>query len=197
MLYQSLVIIETNPNVMKPSISKHSAETKEYKTNRDRYLQGILKLNHDPFLHPSAEQELQIKPEDPPFFSYFVETPHQNEDGLLLDKLKAPGTAVVYGPSGSGKTTLRYMLEWLCRAMPEQTLVTSYNIGKGEPFNLDTTARWNQLAEALAIDLFIQVLEQFNTLRPDKDPEFLRVFGLYWQQHIPNFKRTIDVSLAR
>ncbi|MCZ7670704.1 MAG: hypothetical protein M5U34_27905 [Chloroflexi bacterium] len=53
------------------------------------------------------------------------------------------------------------------------------------------------MAEALAIDLFIQVLEQFNTLKPDRNPEFVRVFGLYWQQYIPNFKRTIDVSLAR
>ncbi|MCZ7670705.1 MAG: hypothetical protein M5U34_27910 [Chloroflexi bacterium] len=96
--------MKQNQNAMKPSIFKESVETKKYKTNRDRYLQGILKLNHDPFLHPSAEQELQTKPEDPPFFSYFVETPYQHGDGLLVDKLKAPGTAVVYGPSGSGKT---------------------------------------------------------------------------------------------
>jgi hypothetical protein len=89
------------------------------------------------------------------------------------------------------------MLEWMCREIPEQTLVVSYNLGKGEPLNPDINARWNKLAEALAIDLFIQVLEQFDTLRPDKDPEFIRVFGLYWQQNIPHFQRTIDVRLAR
>jgi hypothetical protein len=199
----SLISTKGKPVPMNLSSSQVPVSKETYYTNRERYLQGTLKLNHDPFLNPTAEKEVQIKPEDSPFFSYFAETPYivnapyRKDDTLLLDKLKEPGTAVVYGEAGSGKTTLKYMLEWLCREIPERTLIVSYNLGKGEPLNPDINARWNKLAEAIAIDLFIQALEQFDTVRPDKDPAFIRAFGLYWQQHIPHFQRTIDVRLAQ
>jgi hypothetical protein len=163
-------------------------------------LLGTLRLEHDPFCAPTAELELQINPEDSPFFSYFVEPPYQSSDVTdqpLLDRLKEPQPSCVYGQRGSGKTAVKTMLAAECRALPEQTLVVSLGLGKGEPVQLDETHLWQRLTEALAIDLFVQVVEQFDSLQTALTPQTVAALGRFWQAHIPQFRRTLKRELLQ
>lgn len=166
---------------------------------RDKYLFDTLGLNHDPFAFASAELELQANSEDPPFFSYFVDLPIQSNQGSLLETLKQPGDAIVYGAAGSGKTTFRYALEAQCRAHTEHILVVSQPVGKGEP-NSNKSASipvpsLSTFIEALATDLFVQTLEQFDTLSPLLDLELTTELSYFWHQHIPHFHRNVERHL--
>jgi hypothetical protein len=146
-----------------------AVNTAAFASRRAHYLLGTLRLEHDPFFAPTAELELQINPEDSPFFSYFVDPPYQlaGETAAepLLDKLQTPQPSCLYGQPGTGKTAVKYMLDAVCRAMPERTLTVSLGLGKGEAVQLDEPLLWQQLTAALAIDLFVQVMEQFNSLQ--------------------------------
>lgn len=168
---------------------------------RAHYLLGTLRLEHDPFCAPTAELELQINPEDSPFFSYFVDPPYQLTGTQvrqpLLDHLKEPQPSCVYGQAGTGKTAVKTMLEAECRAMPEQTLVVSLAWGKGEPVQLDEPLLWQRFTEALAIDLFVQVVEQFDNLQHVLGPALVSELGQFWQAHIPQFRRTLKRELLR
>ncbi|MCI0399287.1 MAG: hypothetical protein L0332_29815 [Chloroflexi bacterium] len=172
-------------------------------SRRERYLKGTLKLKHDPFAYATAELELQVTPEDPPFFSYFVEPPyvveqHPASGGQpLLDRLKEPEAAFIYGQAGSGKTTLRYQLEALCRAIPDRTLVISHTIGKGKQTDLTNQPPWIDLSQALATDLFVQFLEQFNAFGSTVEANILEALGQYWQANIPSFHRNLSRHLLR
>ena len=165
-------------------------------SRRAIYLFDTLKLRHDPFAYATAELELQVDPDDPPFFSYFVDPPFAPGNISLLDKLKEPQPTFIYGPTGSGKTTLRYALETMCRTMPDRTLVTSYTLGKGEQRKPKPISLWNDLAQALATDLFIQIVEQFDTL-PTLKTGLVRALGKYWQTIIPHFGRNLQRDLDK
>ena len=172
-----------------------------FASRRAHYLLETLRLEHDPFYAPTAELELQINPEDSPFFSYFVDPPHQSGEELvgqsLLDRLKAAQPSCVYGRRGTGKTAVKTMLEAECRALPEQTLIVSLGLGKGEPVQLDETLLWQRLTEALAIDLFVQVIEQFDQLQKVLKPTLVAELAHFWQAHIPQFRRTLKRELLR
>ena len=177
------------------------ASSASFWSRRAQYLLGTLRLEHDPFCAPTAELELQINPEDSPFFSYFIEPPYQyggetHVEGLL-SRLQAPQPSCVYGRSGLGKTAVKTMLEAECRIMPEQTLVVSLGLGKGDKAQLDETMLWRRLTEALAIDLFVQVIEQFNNLKAVLNEEIITGLARFWQQHVPQFQRTLRRELLR
>jgi hypothetical protein len=190
---------ETTPT--SPTVSSRTGGQAVFTSRRDQYLLGTLRLEHDPFSTPTAELELQINPEDSPFFSYFVDPPYQpagdSAAESLLDKLQAPQPSCVYGQVGTGKTAVKTMLDALCRAMPERTLTVSLGLGKGESLQLDEPLLWQRLTEALAIDLFVQVMEQFNSLKTVLDAAAVQEIGRFWQQHIPQFRRTLQRELLR
>jgi hypothetical protein len=124
---------------------------------------AALSLSRDPFAWASAEQELQAsiygaEPERlqseliPIFFEYFTPPPIPIPEGrTLLGVLRDPGPACIYGERGSGKTMLRLALEAYIRLFPENTLVISHPLREDDP---------QILARDLAIDLFIQLMEQ-------------------------------------
>jgi hypothetical protein len=151
-------------------------------TPRQRYLSKI-GLKRDPFLvQPVAELELassgysllgseaEGQPAVPSFFDYYATPPVPLPDGQnLLQLLRHPGLALVYGQRGAGKTTLRLNLAAEVRLTPEHTLAVSHVFSEDIPAPRAaevTEGYWNRLAQTLAIDLFIQIIEDFNPLDP-------------------------------
>ncbi len=130
------------------------------------------------------------------FFSYFVNPPYHG-DQTLLEAIKEPGHTAVYGAVGSGKTTLRYALEAACRAVPDKTLVISLEVGKS--YSPIYTAQTTQkaLLEALATDLFVQLLEQHHLFQGILTPELTHKLSQFWQSTIPNFRRQIKRWLKK
>ncbi|MEK7786350.1 MAG: ATP-binding protein, partial [Chloroflexota bacterium] len=98
------------------------------------------------------------------FFSYYTDPAPAATGWPLRDALQESRSAFVFGPPGSGKTTLRYTLEADCRAQSRRTLVVTYELSHHIPGVLTADEHWRHLAEELAVDLFIQVIEQFNAL---------------------------------
>lgn len=131
---------------------------------RQIYLLDTLGFTHDPFAGPVAEEELHSSKEEVHFFSYYVDPRSPNLAKPLPQLLREARNGFVFGEPGSGKTTLRYTLEAECRAVPDRTLVVSYELG--HKIDLPPTAEehWATLAAELAIDLFIQIIEQLETL---------------------------------
>lgn len=121
-------------------------------------------LANDPFATPVAEQELKIEEIPPRFYSYFTSPAFanlpQNQD--VFQTLRAANHAFIFGAPGTGKTTLRLMLEADCRTRPDHTLVVTYNLGEDIAQPLSPEQHWRRLARTFAIDLFIQVVEQFD-----------------------------------
>lgn len=176
-----------------------SASNAYAKSNRDIYLQDTLRLNHDPFANPVSEWEVQINPEDPPFFVYYTNSPYESMDGennTLLDRLQQPGAAIIYGLAGSGKTALCYRLEAACREIADQTLVINLVLGKGED-QIAVDTFWHRVSEALATDLFIQILERFDTLSPSSIKKLTPLLAKYWVQTIPHFGHKVQRHLAQ
>jgi len=152
---------------------------------RTTYLRTI-GLALDPFATPVAEQELALsayaligdetRPASdeqlsrPSFFAYYT-PPSIKEGQTLLQRLRQPLSAFIYGPPGAGKTALRLILEADIRSVPEHTLVVSYILSDDVRHALTPEQHWNRLRRALAIDLFVQIVEQFNPLSPPPTPQ--------------------------
>ncbi len=165
-------------------------------SKREHLIKQTLKLTHDPFAFATAELELLVHPEDPPFFSYYVPPPTEPAQKELLESLRKANPVFIFGPSGSGKTTLRYMLEAFCRAVPDSTLVVSHTLGKtGAPVN-EETAVWRSLTQALATDLFVQITEQWHTLT-HLAPDMVEKLGHFWYEAIPHYGRKLRLHLDR
>jgi hypothetical protein len=154
---------------------------------RQTYLLETLGLSHDPFASPVAEQELYIvgdeqkpieadtadapgeskKPhQEPQFFSYYIDHQAPQLHKPILAELREARNGLIFGRPGSGKTTLRYILGAECRVVPDRTLVVTYELGDKIEHPPAVAEHWAKIAAELAIDLFIQVIEQFETLRP-------------------------------
>ena len=132
---------------------------------------------------PLTEQDLAPQPDDiPPVFprAYYVDPLYNNRsEGSVFDELRAPGHALVYGEPGAGKTTLRLAVETYARAFANGTLVVTYEPGRavegeveravaaagGDDDAAAPDAHLRLLAAALAVDLFIQIIEQFGLRR--------------------------------
>lgn len=131
---------------------------------RQMYLLDTLGLTHDPFAGPVAEEELHSNKEEVYFFSYYVDPRSPNLAKPLPQLLREARNGFVFGEPGSGKTTLRYTLEAECRAVPDRTLVVTYELSHKIDTPPTATEHLTNLATELAIDLFIQVVEQLETL---------------------------------
>jgi len=164
---------------------------------RNEYLLQTLGLDHDPFAYASTELELPVNRDDPPFLTYFVDLPVENSSLSLLENLKQPGHAVVYGAAGSGKTMLRYALEAQCRGMADRVLVVSQPMGKGGPKTAVPPLSPAAFVEALATDLFVQTLEQFDSLLNPLDAKLMAELSHFWHTHIPNFHRNLERHLSQ
>ncbi|MBK7917537.1 MAG: hypothetical protein IPJ94_15020 [Chloroflexi bacterium] len=164
---------------------------------RNEYLFQTLGLDHDPFAFASTELELPVNRDDPPFLTYFVDLPVENSSLSLLENLKQPGHAVVYGTSGSGKTMLRYALEAQCRGLADRVLVVSQPMGKGGPKTAVPSLSPTAFSEALATDLFVQTLEQFDSLLNPPDTKLTTELSHFWHTHIPNFHRNLERHLSQ
>ncbi len=157
---------------------------------RRTYLLETLGLSHDPFASPVAEQELHIvgdeqkpveadtanltgeskKPyPEPQFFSYYIDHQAPQLNKPFLIELREARNGLIFGRPGSGKTTLRYTLEAECRVVPDRTLVVTYEFGDKIEQPPTAAEHWARIAAELAIDLFIQVIEQLETLPPPTD----------------------------
>lgn len=157
---------------------------------RQTYLLETLGLSHDPFASPVAEQELHIvgdekkpaeadaadaigepkKPhQEPQFFFYYIDHQDSQLNKPLLAELREARNGFIFGRPGSGKTTLRYTLGAECRVVPDRTLVVTYELGDKIEHPPAAAEHWTKIAAELAIDLFIQVIEQLDTLPPPTD----------------------------
>lgn len=153
---------------------------------RDRYLETIGLRWLDVFDTPVAELELRRSAEQmnaadtvaaarPPYFYDFFVSPPLSVGSLPIDDpravLRRADTAFVYGRPGDGKTMLRLALEADCRRSAERVLVASYVLE--EDFRqAPTPAEHRQrLAQAMAIDLTVQIIERFNPLDPPPNDE--------------------------
>lgn len=150
-------------------------------TSPRRIYLNTIGLTLDPFATPVAEQELAfssyslLRPEkldeetghftSSAFFDYFTSPPiSRSQKYSLLTILHQPTPAFVYGTPGSGKTTLRLTLEAESRRTSDGTLIVSYILGDDLVGPITANKHWERLSQALAIDLFIQIVEQFSPL---------------------------------
>lgn len=130
------------------------------KNPRLRFIQ-YFGLTHDPFETPVAEQEL-ARIQDV-FYTYYSPPASQEE---LLSRLRTSSHAFIFGVPGSGKSTLRLMLDADCRTVLDGTLPITYLLGEDIQRPLTAQEHGERLARALAVDLTLAVLEQFNPLKP-------------------------------
>lgn len=136
---------------------------------------------------PLTDQALAPQPDDYPSVlprAYYVDPLYsERREGSVFEELRAPDHALVYGEPGAGKTTLRLAVETYARAFPNGTLVVTYEPGRAVESEVDravaaagqgtaadadaaaTDAHLRLLAAALAVDLFIQIIEQFGLRR--------------------------------
>lgn len=130
---------------------------------RLNYLRGV-GLSIDPFITPVAELELGLAQDIPTFYSFYSPPDLTTLSGqpVRIRDLRQPRHAFIYGEPGSGKTTLRFALEAECRAVLAEDLVVTYSLGEDVQAPLSIEAHGDRLARAMAIDLFIQIVERFD-----------------------------------
>jgi hypothetical protein len=177
---------------------------------RQTYLLETLGLSHDPFASPVAEQELHLvgdeqKPADatgeskkphqePQFFSYYIDHQDFQLNKPILVALREARNGLIFGQPGNGKTTLRYTLEAECRVVPDRTLVVTYEFGDKIEQPPTAAEHWARMAAELAIDLFIQVIEQLDTLPPPTDGQIQQLkaqMRLIWRR----LRRTVVLMM--
>ncbi len=135
------------------------------------------------WIPPLDEQALIPQPDDIPLVfprAYYVDPRYsERREGSVFDELRAPDHTLVYGEPGAGKSTLRLAVETYARAFPNGTLVVTYEPGRAVESEVEqamaaagqdadaaaTDAHLRLLAAALAVDLFIQIIEQFGFRR--------------------------------
>jgi hypothetical protein len=154
--------------------NNHPAPREQYLAKIGLDQKGVV---NDPFNIPFSEQELEnstyfagegtTSMRKRPFFEYY--TPPAipiPENSRLLALLNQPQSSFLFGPPGSGKTMLRLELEAYIRGALSRTLSVTYPIGA------PGSQLWTDLAQAFAIDLFIQFIEQYSsneiTLNPSQ-----------------------------
>jgi len=162
---------------------------------RQIYLFKTLGLSHDPFDGPVAEQELHHIDKEPYFFSYYTDLKDPNSSEPLVQVLRKACTGLIFGRPGSGKTTLRYTLEADCRSVYyNRTLIVNYELSHKMVRLATAEELWLKMAQELAIDLFIQVIEQLDTFETPTElqKQHLRSqMALVW----PRLRRTVGLIL--
>lgn len=125
-------------------------------------------------LAPQADDFPRVSPR-----AYYVDPLYDNTQyGSVFYTLRAPGHTLVYGAPGAGKSSLRLAVEAHARAFPDETLVVTYEPGRAveeevahavavapasavDTGTVAQDAHLRLLTAALAVDLFIQIVEQF------------------------------------
>lgn len=128
---------------------------------------------------PAVDEPATTAPE--PLFSprsFFVDPIYTGSDeGSILRDLRGPQHTFVFGRPGDGKTTVRLALEAHVRTQPQHTLLLTYE--PGQTTTAPTLAvHLKGLVEQLAVDLFIQVVEQF--VHRTRDPNKRQTEGMRW-----------------
>lgn len=155
---------------------------------RSQYLK-LVGLKWDPFINPIAEQEFTTFSQSDQdeavstkkhHFSLALFVPPKNPinpNRPLIADLRQSATGFIFGAPGMGKTSLRLTLESMIRLTPQGTLVVSYVLGQDieTPPTLDE--HWQRLSRQLAIDLFIQICEQFKPGIDMPSPEQVASLG--------------------
>lgn len=155
---------------------------KSVKKTRNEYLTDI-GLKADPFAAWVAELEIShhipgaLSYKNSLFFHFF--TPPNNEKGerIAIRYLRQNCHQFIFGEPGSGKTSLRLWLEVDCRTALDQTLTVTYKPGEGTLQPGTPKQHDQQIANAITIDLIIQILEQLNStniLLGDRKVQLLR-----------------------
>ncbi|MBN1995309.1 MAG: DEAD/DEAH box helicase family protein [Anaerolineae bacterium] len=153
------------------SLSEYAASMKKSNNPRLTYLLDTLELSHDPFAGPVAEQELRSSEKQPHFFAYYTDPHDPKFNKPLPQALREARNGLIFGRPGSGKTTLRYTLEAECRSVYDRTLVVTYELSHKPTQQLTAEQHWTNIAKELALDLFIQVLEQLDALEPPTETQ--------------------------
>lgn len=141
---------------------------------RTNFLQAI-GVNGDPFATPVAEQELNRDDPETSFYSFFSEQISSDlpEPLSVFDALRGPRHTFVYADPGGGKTALRLALEADSRHERSHTLVISYVMGEDVRGSIEPGKHWQNLAQALALDLYVQLLERLSPNAPEPTPQQL------------------------
>jgi len=125
-----------------------------------------LEMNHVVPISPVRDGET-LSLNHPTFLAYLTTPPvPKSLNEPLLIALRRPEPTFIFSPPGGGKTSSRLALEARCRREPDGTLVVRFTPSRDIPpqSNHDIwTVTGNLLARDLAIDLFIQIMEQFPT----------------------------------
>lgn len=162
---------------------------------RANYLAAI-GLSFDPFAAGVAELEIRQvvpfsrepnrsshAPSLPALLAYLTPPPlPESLNEPVLRALRRPQSTFVFGAPGAGKTSTRLALEARCRREPDGTLVVRFIPPKDmSPQSGDDlwAATGNLLARDLAIDLFIQIVEQF--MPGDEPPDQKQLMALAQQ----------------
>ncbi len=150
---------------------------------RGLYLKKI-GLAFDPFRASVAEQELGTSSEVPKFYTFYSSPELRTGDHktVSLRDLRQAQHAFIYGKPGAGKTTLRLNLDAACRTIFDQTLVVNDLLGEDVQAALTSDEHALRLARMMAIDIFIQFLEQYH---PSETPD---------QQLFPALLRLLDTG---
>lgn len=154
---------------------------------RDRYLETIGLKWLDVFDTPVAELELrrsteqmnaanaQATPRPPYFYDFFVSPPLSLSSSQPVNDpraiLRRADTALIFGRPGDGKTMLRLALEADCRRGADRVLVVSYVLEENFRQAPTLAEHRQRLAQTMAIDLVVQIIERFNPLDPPPDDD--------------------------
>lgn len=161
---------------------------------REQFLK-VLGLEFDPFQLPVSEQELAFtnRPQsigDNRSLQYFVPPTQLSIGGdSLLQALRQTGLGLIYGEYGMGKTSLRLAVEARCRREPDGTLVTSYLFGPSARRGMSFAEHRRLLAKEMAIDAFVQILEQFQPGTTALTPGRVRAMASLITAGGPHLKR--------
>ncbi|RMH95171.1 MAG: hypothetical protein D6681_13430 [Calditrichaeota bacterium] len=161
------------------------------RTTREAFLQN-LQFSLDPFSTPVAEQE--VRRVHSTFYDFFVE-PGTSEAPLSLKSLQKPEHLILFAQPGYGKTTLRLALDAYCRTTLSPALTVSYTFSDTEEEANNLKEHGDYLANALAIDLTINIIERFNPLASPPSPE--QINALKALIHMAGTKLTRTLNIIR
>lgn len=209
------MVFTSTPNnngeeALSPTATEDTANPDNQWTTREQFLQR-LGISGDPFIYQVAEQELSYaqeaiasrkrsRPEatKSTALAFFVPPVNRNEpERSLIETLRRAGrTGFVFGELGSGKTSLRLALEAECRQITDDTLVVTCVMPAGTEKENGNRINWTNLARNLAVDAFIQAVEQFNPNESSSDDKpIASLLGTFLALGGPNLRRVANKIL--
>ncbi len=127
--------------------------------------------------------------------AYYVDPHPRGRRPVTLETLCAPGHVFVFGAAGQGKTTLRLAAEARVRGEARRTLIVTYLLRHDAARLTTLDGHLDAMAEALTVDLFVQVVEKFEAAPPpsaDQTGRLGALIGHYARQLKELVKDLID-----